>query len=226
MYFFIVVVGSATNLVVTNTIEEKSSKVAELLVASATPSQLLDGKLLGNLIVVILPIAAFCLVIGPPIVAVLGTLAGYESPVFSTLLHPTKFLTWFLFLILGFTFFGYIQSALGSLCNDLKETMITLYPVQFIMMFGVLPAIVFVMVTPDGKLAHVLSFVPFFAPSVMVSRSAALPDWPVYLLILFVMCVSIFIVRKFSTTLFSHGMLSERAPSGIGSIFRFTRRPV
>ena len=217
---------SATNLVMTNTIEEKSSKVAELLVANSTPSQILDGKLLGNIVVVFLPIAAFCVVIGPPTVAILGALAGYESPVFATLLNPSKFFTWFLFLVLGFTFFGYIQCALGSLCNDLKETMITLYPVQFINTFGVLPAIVFVMVTPDGKLAQMLSFVPFLTPSVMVSRSASLPDWPVYLLIVLVMCISILFVRKFSTTLFSHGMLSERAPGGLGRIFKLAQRPV
>ena len=225
-YFFFMVMVSATNLVVTNTIEEKSSKVAELLVANSSPSQILDGKLFGSIVVVLLPIVAFCAIIGPPIVAILGTIVGYDSTVFTTLLHPVKIFTWFLFLILGFMFFGYIQGALGSMCNDLKEIMLTLYPVQFVITFGVLPAVIFVMVTPDGKLAQVLSFIPFLTPSVMVSRSASLPEWPIYLLILLVMGVSILIVRKFSTTLFAHGMLSEGAPQGLGKILKLARRPV
>lgn len=226
VYCFILVMTSATNLVVTNTIEEKSSKVAELLVANSTPSQLLDGKLLGNIVVVLLPIVVFCLVIGPPIVGVLGTLVGYDSAAFATLLHPSKLFTWFLFLLLGFAFFGYIQGALGSVCNDLKEIMLTLYPVQFINTFGVLPAVVFVMFAPDSKFAQIVSFIPFLTPSVMVGRAASLPLWPIYLLIVLLMIASIVVVRKFSTTLFSHGMLAEGTPSGFGRVFRLGFKPV
>ena len=226
VYFFILAMASATNLVVTNTIEEKSSKVAELLVANSTPSQILDGKLLGNIVVVLLPIVVFCLVIGPPAIGILGAVAGYDSPAFTTLLDPGRLFTWFLFLLLGVAFFGYIQGALGSLCNDLKETMLTLYPVQFINTFGVLPAMVFVMFEPDGKLAQILSFIPFLTPSVMVGRSASLPQWPIYLMIVLLMIASVIVVRKFSTILFSHGMLAERAPSGFGRVFRLAFRPV
>lgn len=226
VYFFIVVLTSATNLLVTNTVEEKSTKVAELLVANSTPSQILDGKLLGGMVVVLLPILAFCVIIGPAIVNVLGSLAGYESTTFAEFLHPGKLLNWLLFLLLAFTFFGYIQSALGSLCNDLKDTAITLYPIGFINTFGMLPAVVFVMFAPDGKIAQILSFVPFLTPSVMVSRSASLPEWPIYVLILLVMCASILIVRKFSTTLFAHGMLSEQTPGGFHRIFKLAYRPV
>lgn len=225
VYFFIMVMTSATNLVVTNTIEEKSSKVAELLVANSTPTQILDGKLLGNIVVVLLPIVVFCVVIGPPVIGILGTLVGFDSPTFATLFHPSKLFTWFLFLLLGFAFFGYIQGALGSLCNDLKETMLTLYPVQFFNTFGVLPALVFVMFAPDGKFAQILSFIPFFAPSIMVGRAASLPQWPIYLLIVILMVASVIVVRKFSTTLFSHGMLAERAPSRFGTAFRLGFRP-
>ncbi|MXZ45358.1 MAG: hypothetical protein F4Z01_10390 [Gammaproteobacteria bacterium] len=226
VYFFITVLSSASNLVLTNTVEEKSTKVAELIVANSNPSQILDGKLLGGMVVVLLPILAFCLINGPPIVGVLGSLAGYESTTFAEFLHPGKLLNWFLFLLLAFTFYGYIQSALGSLCNDMKDTAITLYPITFINTFGMLPAVVFVMFAPDGKIAQVLSFVPFLTPSVMVSRSASLPDWPVYILVVMVMCASILIVRKFSTTLFAHGMLSEHTPGGFQRILKLASRPV
>ena len=226
VYFLIVVMGSAANSVVTSTVEEKSNKVAEMLVVRLPPSQIMDGKLLAYAILTMIGVGLFILIVGPPTILFLGTVFGYDSHAFETILHPSKLLNWLLFLILGFALFGYIQSALGALCNELKETFMTLYPVAMIQLLGVIPAVIFVMFSPDGKIAQVLSFIPFLTPSVMVARSAALPNWSIYLIIVLMMCLSVILVRWFATKLFAHGMTSDRAPHGLRRVIRLARSPV
>ena len=226
VYLLIVVMGTAANSVVTSTVEEKSNKVAEMLVARLRPSQIMDGKLVAYAIVMLIGVGVFALMVGPPTVLLLGTLFGYDSNVFATIFHPSKILSWLLFLMLGFAFFGYIQSALGALCNELKETVMTLYPVVMIQLFGVIPAVIFVMFAPEGKVAQVLSFIPFLTSGVMVARSAALPSWPNYLMIVLLMCLSVVLVRRFATKVFAHGMTSDRVPHRMGKIVRLARIPV
>ena len=225
-YLFVLISSLTANVMVTSTLEEKSNRVAEMLAASLNPSQILDGKLLGNCVVMLIGLGCGCVLIGPPLVLLLGFFSGPEMSITATVLHLSKLSTWLLFLLFGVAFFGYLQTALGSLCDDVKELFTVLYPISMIQMFCVLPSIVYVLFTPDGRVTQVLSFIPFLTPSVMVSRLASLPTWPVYFSIVVVMVLSIFVVRKFSTSLFAHGMVSERAPRGMRMAFRLARRPV
>lgn len=226
IYLFILISGTTANVMVTNTIEEKSNRVAEMLAANLNPSQVLDGKLLGNCVVMLIGIGCGCVLIGPPLVLLLDNFSGQEMSITATILHLSKLSTWLIFLIFGVAFFGYIQTALGSLCDDLKELVTVVYPISIIQLFCVIPSIVYVLFNPDGRVTQVISFIPFLTPSVMVSRLASLPTWPVYLAIVLVMVLSIVAIRKFSTSLFAHGMVSERAPRGMRMVFRLARRPV
>ena len=226
VYLFFVTLGSTANAMVTSTIEEKSSRVAEMLAARMKPSQILDGKLLGNCVVAFIGIGSVCVLVGPPIFLLISTFSGPESNVLTTLFHVSKLFTWLLFLLFGIAFFGYIQTALGSLCDDAKELFTTMYPIALIQMFCVIPAIVYALFNPSGRVTQVLSFIPFLTPSVMVGRLASLPIWPVYLAILLMMVLSVLTIRKFSTALFAHGLVSERAPRGMRRIFGLARKPV
>ena len=226
IYLFILISGTTANVMLTSTLEEKSNRVAEMLAASLNPSQILDGKLLGNCVVMLIGIGCGCIFIGPPFVLLLGSFSGPEMNITATVLNVSKLSTWLLFLFFGVAFFGYIQTALGSLCDDVKELFTVIYPVSMIQLFCVIPSVVYVLFTPDGRATQVLSFIPFLTPSVMVSRLASLPTWPVYLAIVLVMVLSIVAIRKFSTSLFAHGLVSERAPRGMRMVFRLARRPV
>ena len=68
VYIFLATLGAAANSVVTSTVEEKSTKVAELLVSRLNPSQIMDGKLLGNGIVMIVGLGLIFLILAPPII--------------------------------------------------------------------------------------------------------------------------------------------------------------
>ena len=216
VYFFVMTLGSAQNSVCTSTIEEKSSKAAEMLVSRVSPACIMDGKLFGNGLIVAVSIGVFTFFVGPPLVLMLQALLSAND--FLTVV--LKIANWLLFLLLGYTFYGYIQGALGSLCSDMKDIMLVLYPLQLILMFGVLPGMIFVMFEPNGTLAQTLSFIPFFTPYVMVGRTAALPDGLTYLAIVLIMLVSIYLVRKLALKLYAHGLVADRVPKGYSRIFR------
>lgn len=212
-----------SNAAITSTIEEKSNRLSEILVSSVDAAQVLDGKLLANTLVALIGIAVFCVVMGP-MFAVLAIYSEYTSVFLSALLNPVKMINWFLFLFLGIAFYGYIEIALGSLCNNTKETMMTLYPVRFVYTFAIWPILFFVVNKPSGDLAEVLSFVPIFTPYVMIARSDSLPNWPFYLAIVILMFVSVLLVRKFAKRLFANGILLEHTTTALGRMFTLARR--
>lgn len=221
--FFILVLTGTSNAALTSTLEEKSNRLSEILVSNVDAAQVLDGKLLANAIIALIGISVFCLVNG----SIFGSAALYSDYVaefLSALLHPIKVINWFLFLLLGIAFFGYVEIALGSLCNNTKETMMTLYPVRFFYTFGVLPVMFFVVSKPSGDLAELLSFVPPFTPYVMIARSDSLPNWPSYLLSVALMIIGVFLVRRYSKSLFANGLLLEQTTSTLGKMLKLARR--
>ncbi|MYF03028.1 MAG: ABC transporter permease [Gammaproteobacteria bacterium] len=220
---FIFVLSGTSNMALTSTIEEKSNRLGELLVSSVDATRVLDGKLLASAIAALIGITACCLVMGP-IFGAIALYLDYVSEFLAALLNPIKVINWFVFLLLGMAFYGYIEIALGSLCHNTKETMMTLYPVRFFYTFSVWPVLYFVLTKPNGTLAEILSFVPMFTPYVMIARADSLPTWPTYVAIVVLMLLCVFVVRKFAKTLFTNGILLEQTPTSLGKIFRLTRR--
>ena len=220
---FVLVLTGISNAAITSTIEEKSNRLSEILVSNVDAAQVLDGKLLANAIIAMIGIATFCLIIGP-IFGAVALNSEYVAVFLSTLLHPPKVVNWATFLFLGMAFYGYIEIALGSLCNNVKESMMTLFPVRFIYTFALWPVLFFVVNKPNGTLAEILSFVPVFTPYVMIARTDALPTWPVYVSIVVLMLFGVLLMRQFAKTLFANGMLLEQKTSTLGRMFKLATR--
>lgn len=142
--------------------EEKTQRIAEVLLASATPSQFMGGKVLGG-VGVSLTAATVYVIIGVSAMRRAG-LADYI---------PYDVIPWFFaFLVLNITMMGSVMAALGSACNDAKEaqsaTMPALMPLM-IPMFTLMP----IAMHPGGAYATTLSLIPIFTPTVMLMRLAA-----------------------------------------------------
>jgi ABC-2 type transport system permease protein len=149
--------------------EEKTQRIAEVLLASATPSQFMGGKVLGG-VGVSLTAAIVYVIVGVNAMRRAG-LADYI---------PYDIIPWFFaFLVLSITMLGSMMAALGSACNDAKEaqsaTMPALMPLM-IPMFTLMP----IAMDPGGSYATTLSLIPIFTPTVMLMRlatPASIPAW-------------------------------------------------
>lgn len=169
MMLMFMVIFLAAQPMLESGMEEKSGRIAELLLGSVSPTQLMAGKLLGN-------------VAGSFVVFLIYALGGVlviqtnDWPIDL----PWDLMPWLIiFQILGVLFFSSIFLTIGASVSDLKEAQSLLLPVWLIL---VLPMMVwFVAVRdPNGIVAVSLTFFPPSTPLMMSLRMASgqsLPGW-------------------------------------------------
>lgn len=144
-------------------VEEKASRVVEVLLATIRPWQLLLGKVLGiggaGLLQLLL-LGAVGLAVGSATEVI--TLTGTAVSVF------TASVGWFL---LGFLFFAVLYAAAGALVARQEELNAVTTPMMLLLVVPFLIA-VFSLDSPDGGLAATLSWVPPFSPILMPIEQA------------------------------------------------------
>ena len=164
LYFSVVLYGQQTMMSV---IEEKTSRIFEVLLATIRPEAMMAGKIIGvgsvGLTQVGIWLTAAVLLVGVSSVLHLG------GGLFHISLTATQIIFFFVYFILGYLFYASIAAALGAMTNSEQE-------LQQLNMFLVLPLLFcFVMLgslltTPDSTLARVLALVPPFTPLLMYFR--------------------------------------------------------
>lgn len=147
---------------ITSVIEEKNSRVIELLLSALSPFQLMAGKIMG--------LAGIGLtVIGLWAAAAVGAARwkGLNVDV------PAELVVYFaIYYVLGFVLLSSILAGAGSICNTIKEAQSLLMPITMICIVPMVTWMVMVR-DPNGMLARVLSFLPPLTPMVMVLRISA-----------------------------------------------------
>lgn len=152
--------------VLTSLLEEKNSRIAEVLLSALSPFELMAGKILGLAAIGLTVIAAW-------------TAAAYGAAKWQniTLLNvPIEIIPYFLvYYILGFVLLTSIFAAIGALCNTHKEAQSLMMPVTFLV---ILPMMSWFSIAqnPNGTLATALSFIPPITPMVMILRICADPE--------------------------------------------------
>lgn len=150
-------------------IEEKMSKISEVMLGSVTPFQLLAGKLLGVVGVSLLLTSIY--MVG-------GAYLVFASGRFDLLNIGLIF--WFLlFLVCAALLFGSIFLALGSACSDLKDAQSMLQPAMVLIMLAYLGSFV-VIRNPESSVAVGMSFFPTMTPFAMMLRIAMPPGPPLW----------------------------------------------
>ncbi|XZE33180.1 ABC transporter permease [Pirellulaceae bacterium SH501] len=168
MLMFMVILMAAQPML-ESAMEEKSLRISEVLIGAVTPTQLMGGKLLGN-------------VAGSLVIFILYGAGGIfvlnQQNMLSLVSLPL--IPWFiLFQVLGVLFFSSIFLVVGASVNELKEAQALLLPVWMVLMAPVMVWFIAVR-DPNGGVATALSFFPPSCPLTMVLRLAtgvAIPVW-------------------------------------------------
>lgn len=147
--------------VASSVVEEKSSRVVELLLAKIRPSQLLTGKIIG---VGALGFAQLLVFIIVGLVA--ATAAGSIDMPPGVPAAAALVLGWF---ILGFTFYSALFAMAGAVASRVEELQNTSSPITAVIMSGYVAAIM-TAGEPGSALARVASFIPPYTPLVMPIR--------------------------------------------------------
>lgn len=163
-------------------IEEKTSRIIEVIVSSVKPFQLMMGKIVGvglvgltQFVLWIILSAAISYLVGHnvstqnPLYAFiqnLGSSAGYE-------------LTFFIFYwITGFLFYSSLFAAVGSAVDSETETQQFMFPITLPLLFTYILSVSYLFQAPDSALAQWLSIIPLSAPVAMMVRIPfGVPAW-------------------------------------------------
>jgi ABC-type Na+ efflux pump permease subunit len=188
MMLMFIVIFLAAQPMLESAMEEKTQRISEVLLGSVTSTQLMAGKLLGN-------------VAGSMVIFLVYGIGG----VF--LLHrynmlellPLNLIGWFLVFQIGAVlFYSSIFLSVGAAVSQLKEAQSLLLPVWMILAAPMM--IWFVALRdPNGLVATAMSFFPPSAPLMMVLRlgtGTAVPSWqpPVAALLLFVAAIAVIVI--------------------------------
>ncbi len=161
---FIGIVGMGQHMV-SSIIEEKNSRIIEVLLSAVSPFELMAGKIVG--------LAA----VGLAVMALYGV-AGYAAARWQGLridVGADLVAYGLLYYVLGFVLFSAILAGIGSICNTIKETQSLMMPVMFVF---IIPMLAWARLAqePNGELARVLSYVPPVTPMVMILRLSSGAD--------------------------------------------------
>ncbi|MEV6865479.1 ABC transporter permease [Streptosporangium subroseum] len=160
--FFLLVYSSV--YVAMGVVEEKGSRIVEILLTSIRPWQLLGGKIVGLGVLALVNLVAI-IVAGLGAAAATG-LAADLPPGMTGIVISALF--WF---ILGYGFFAAMSAALGSLVSRQEDVSSVLTPMTMLMTATYLVAY-YAAVDPSSPVARVLSLVPPFSSMVMPVRMA------------------------------------------------------
>ncbi|WP_432563328.1 ABC transporter permease [Kineococcus sp. SYSU DK003] len=159
LFFQIVVIFGYS--IAQSVVQEKQTRVIELLVTTVPVRQLLIGKILGN---GILAFAQILLLVA----AGLAALAVAQPDLLESIPGIPSAAVWFLvFFVLGFAMLSCLWAAAGAMASRLEDLQSTATPVQ---MFVMLPFFASFVVNEPGTLQTVLSYVPLSSPMVMPKR--------------------------------------------------------
>lgn len=156
---------SAGQLVAQGVVEEKSSRVVELLLATVRPWQLMAGKVLG---IGFIGLAQIVLVVG----AGAGTAAALGLVDASNLNVGLTALWVVIWFIIGFTTYALALGALAALVSRQEDVASVTAPVMTLMMVPYIIGVSIAPWDPTNPLVVALSFIPFCAPLIMPIRIA------------------------------------------------------
>lgn len=154
---------STGSIIAMGVVEEKTSRVVEILLATIRPAELLAGKILGIGIVGLTQVVLLGGAAGGTMAAT-GLLAGFEIDLGWTMLLT---LVWFL---LGFAVFALLFGGFAALVSRQEEIGAVTTPLMFLMFVPYYLAMFMVSADPDTTVVRVLSQVPFFSPFMMPVR--------------------------------------------------------
>jgi len=166
MIIFMTAIGYGQTLM-RSVIEEKNSRIIEIMVSSVSAFQLMAGKIIGLGLATLTQIGIW-LAIGIGIYSYRGAL-NISGDIMGAIFNPVIIVFFLLYLILGYIMFSTIFALIGSICNSDKEAQNFIFPVTMSM---ILPLIIgmYIVQEPDSAVVTVLSLIPFFTPTMMIMR--------------------------------------------------------
>jgi len=201
-------------------IDEKSSRIVEILLSSVSPFQLMMGKILGIGLVALTQYGIWA--VSALLVFLYGSAMGGMIDYLS-FLSPTTLIYFVVFFILGYFLFSAIYAGVGAVCNSEQEAQQIQTPVATFLVIPMMLAI-FLIQNPESKAAVYLSFFPLFTPMVMFMRiNTVTPPFYQILLSIILLVLTLLFLIWVASKVFRLGLLMYGKRPTIPEILRWIR---
>lgn len=215
--------------VMRSTLEEKNSRIVEVVISSVRPWHLMLGKILGVGAVGLLQVAVWAAVLllvglmGLPALMVARPELARLSEVQAYLPGPGYMALFFVFFLGGYFIFSAMFAAVGAAVNSDQEAQQAQLPLV-LLLAGPLMAFPVVMQDPTSGLATGLSLVPFFSPVLMFARAGmgAAPLWQVAVSVV-LMAATVVAVAWLAGRIYKVGILMAGKRATLGELVRWVR---
>ena len=173
MFMLFGLVMSSAPQLLNSVIEEKTSRISEVLLGSVSAFHLMLGKLLGSVAVTLVLAVIY---IGG------GLLIAAQADYFG--LIRWSLIPWFaLFLVIAVVLFGAMFVAIGAACSEVKDAQGMMMPAMVLAMFPMFLWL-HVVQNPDSAMSVGFSLFPFASPYLMLLRLAIPPGPPAWQVVL------------------------------------------
>lgn len=160
--FLLMAILTGASYLLMSTVEEKNSRVMEVLLSGISPLQLMTGKVIGQGLVGLVILAVYG---GTGVAALIAFVASYDMP--TGLIFFS-----FLYFFIGYFIFAGIFAAIGSAVNEIREAQALQGPVMGVIILLVYLSIFAGMNDTNSTMTKVMSFVPISSPFAMPMRLA------------------------------------------------------
>jgi ABC-2 type transport system permease protein len=196
-----VVITTYGQWVLMGVLEEKSTRVVELVVSSTSVRSLLAGKVLG---IGLLGIGQLILIIA------LALIGGAVFDLFEIPGGTAATVIWSLiWFILGFAFYAVLNAAAGSLVSRPEDAQAAATPIALVAVTAYMLTFIVIMPNPDGVAARILSLFPPVAPIAFPARIAfvGVPLWEVFTGVA-IMVAAVFGVVRLAARVYAGALLA------------------
>lgn len=197
--------------------QEKKEKVAEMILSSVTPGELMQGKIIGYFILGLIQVGIWIGIALPFIIW------RFDLPLFEYLLVPELALLLFI-AIAGYLMFASIFVSIGATVEDMTtasnfQGIVFMLPWVPFILFGPIVS------DPSGIVAQVGSYIPITAPGVLLIRLSIMPEWPWLQIIIAIVILlfSIWLFMKLAGKIFKTGILMYGKNATPKEIWRWMR---
>ena len=193
LFMFIIIYG---NMIMRSVIEEKTSRIIEVIISSVKPIQLMMGKIIGTSLAGVTQFAIW-LIVGFILVFIIGAIfnvdlmsaqpqqqivqeamqtQAMQSEIqlalesFTNLPMTNLIVAFILFFIGGYLLYSSLYAAIGAAVDNETDTQQFMLPILMPLILAVYVGVFTVIEDPHGTVSTVFSFIPFTSPVVMLMR--------------------------------------------------------
>lgn len=207
-------------------VEERSNKLIESLLACISPDELMYGKLLGGLAVGLMMISVWAGCAGVAAYATQGAIADLIRPALEPLSSPGIIAAIIFFFVAGYILISAIFVAIGSMADSMSEAQGYMMPVLLLILLPITFLLQAIILGNDGIMVQILTWVPLWTPFAVLARlGLGIEAWELIgsgiVLALAIVAELVLVARLFRASLLATG----QKPTLAKVLQRFRRAP-